>query len=91
MYKSDEAIANEFNGMNIINVKVNASNCSGIIEVNFPNGGEHCGGGTDYVCDNWIKYDNGKIAFSYWYPEQVYFKLVNVIENALYDFGRNSI
>lgn len=82
-YKSDEDIENEFKNFNIRKIEVKPSGNSGWIEIEFPEGEEHVGGGTDEVVDHWIKYDNGKIAFDNWYPENVYKKLVLAIENEL--------
>jgi len=82
-YKSDADIAAEFKGMDIKKIEVKPSGDSGYIEVAFPEGGEHVGGGTDYVVDHWIKYDSGKIAFDNWYPDDVYHNLVAAIEDKL--------
>lgn len=91
-YKSDADIAGEFANMKILGVEVTPSRdadvewVSGYIEVEFPEGGEHVGGGTDYVNDRWIKYDKnkpGKIAFDNWYPEDVYNQLAAAVEAEL--------
>ena len=78
-YKNDTDIENEFSNMEIKNITINKSGISGFIEIDFPCFGEHVGGGCENVVDNWIKYDDGKIAFNNWYPEKVYFKLVDAI------------
>ena len=83
MYKSDKAIAQEFDNFKIENIN-KTGECSGWIEISFPNGQEHVGG-TDYVCDHWIKYPhNSKIAFDNWYPDKVYFALCNAINEKFY-------
>jgi len=83
-YKSDTDIEKEFNNMNVIKIKVKPSMKSGWIEIKFPNANESVGGGTDFVCDHWIKYEhNGKIAFENWYPEKVYFMLCSYINDAI--------
>ena len=83
MYKTDEEIAKEFNNYKVLDITINKSGCSGSIEIEFPNAEEHVGGGSNYVCDSWIKYDSGKIAFDHWYTEQVYMDLVNKINKVL--------
>lgn len=80
-YKSDKEIEDEFKDFKI--VKIEGRGSSGWIEIQFPYGREHVGGGTDEVVDHWIKYPNGKIAFDNWYPEDVYKKLVAAIEKHL--------
>ena len=87
MYKTDKEIAQEFKGFKIVNITVNKSLFSGSIEIDFPNAEEHVGGGTDSVCDSWIKYDSGKIAFDHWYTDEVYFALVNAINNKLDNYN----
>jgi len=83
-YKSDEDIASEFSGMQINNIDIGKSGYSGWIELFFPEGEEHVGGGANEVTDRWIKYPhNGKIAFENWYPENIYNELVAAIENKL--------
>ena len=82
-YKSDDAIADEFKDMKIVKIEVKPSGFSGFIELEFPNAGEHVGGGTDSVSDSWIKYDSGKIAFDNWYPENIYLQLVKAINDKL--------
>ena len=83
-YKSDDDIAAEFNGMNITNIEVNPSGNSGWVEIEFPEGEEHVGGGTTSVVDHWIKYKhNGKVALENWYPEETYFEIVRQIEDKL--------
>ena len=84
-YKSDADIASEFSNMQINNIEVGKSGSSGWIELSFPEGGEHVGGGANEVTDNWIKYDNGKIAFNNWYPSEISSQLVQAIENKLED------
>ena len=71
--------------MQINNIEVGKSGSSGWIELSFPEGGEHVGGGANEVTDNWIKYDNGKIAFNNWYPSEISSQLVQAIENKLED------
>lgn len=87
-YKSDEDIAKEFSGMQIINIEVRPSGSSGWIELSFPDAGEHVGGGANEVTDSWIKYNhNGKIAFDNWYPPEIYQQLVSAIEDELQGHG----
>lgn len=83
-YKSDSDIEQEFSDFKIVKIEVKASKISGLIEIDFPNAGESVGGGTNCVCDSWIKYPhNGKIAFNNWYPEKVYLQLVEAINKKL--------
>jgi len=51
LYKSDDDIAKEFESFKILSIEIK-SNCSGWIEIDFPNGEESVGGGTDCVIDN---------------------------------------
>jgi len=73
-YTSDEDIASEFEGFKI--VKIEPKGLGGWINLEFPAGGEHVGGGTDELTDHYIIYDDGKIAFDNWYPDEVYNELV---------------
>jgi len=83
-YKSDSDIEAEFEGMKITNIEVNPGGISGWIEIEFPEGEEHVGGGTTEVVDHWIKYPhNGKVALENWYPEKTYFEIVRQIEKKL--------
>lgn len=83
IYKSDNDIEKEFDNFKILSIEYK-SGCSGWIEIDFPNGGESVGGGTNYIVDNWIKYPhNGKIAFNNWYPDKIYFILCNAINKKL--------
>jgi len=83
LYKSDDDIIKEFDGFKILSIEKNGS-CSGYIDIDFPNGQEHVGGGTNYVIDSWIKYPhNNKIAFNNWYPDKVYYALCNAINKKL--------
>ena len=83
MYKSDQEIAEEFKNHKVLDITVNKSGFSGSIEIEFPNAEEHVGGGTSYVCDSWVQYDSGKIAFDHWYTDEVYMDLINKINNKL--------
>ena len=84
MYKTDKEIEQEFNNFKIIKITKHF-NCSGWIEVSFPNGKEHVGGGTNFISDNWIKYShNNKIAFNNWYPDYVYYALCDAINKKWY-------
>lgn len=78
MYKSDEDIKKEFNDFTIQDIDFK-SDSSGWITIEFPEAGEHVGGGTDEVVDKFIIYDNGKIAFENWYPDDVYHALVDAL------------
>lgn len=75
-YKSDEDIEAEFKDMKITELDPNKKK----IVVEFPEGGEHVGGGTTEVCDYWVEYKDGKIVFDNWYPEKVYDALVKAIK-----------
>ena len=76
-YKSDEDIEAEFSNYKILSLEVAPSKSGkgyiGSIEVDFPEAGESVGGGTNYVYDNFIVYDNNgdRIAFDNWYPDEV--------------------
>jgi len=82
-YKSDEDIASEFSSMIIQEIQVKPSLSSGWIQLSFPKGGEHVGGGTTEVIDHWIKYDNGTIAFENWYPTNISNQLIQSIEQKI--------
>jgi len=83
MYKSDKDITKEFDNFRIVSIEVRASGQSGYIELEFPEAEDSVGGGTNYVVDQWIQYDSKKIAFDNWYPDKVYFALVNAIKNRI--------
>lgn len=78
-YKTDEEIEKEFKDYEIKSLEFRDSKDSGFIEIYFPEAGESVGGGTEYVVDNFIIYDTGKIAFDNWYPENIYLELVDYI------------
>jgi len=82
-YKSDEDIASEFSGMVINEIQVKPSLSSGWIQLSFPEGGEHVGGGSSEVTDHWVKYDNGQIAFDNWYPTEISNQLIKAIEQEI--------
>ena len=83
-YKSDEDIEKEFDDFKITDITVKPSGKSGSIDIEFPNAEEHVAGGNEEVSDSWIKYEhNGRIAFDNWYPEKVYKKLVEAIEEKI--------
>ena len=82
-YKSDENIESEFSNMIIQEVQVGPSLSSGWIQLSFPEGKEHVGGGATEITDRWIKYDNNKIAFDNWYPTNIYNQLVIAIEHKI--------
>jgi hypothetical protein len=86
-YKSDEAIAAEFQGAVIEKITTNPllgnGSISGNIEVNFPEAGEHVGGGAEEISDSFIFYNfsefvedpdlapsEASIAFDNWYPSE---------------------
>ena len=87
-YKTDEAIAEEFQNFTIDAIEYNRHangelKSSGHITITWPHAGEHVGGGImegDTTTDSFIIYDhNGKIAFDNWYPEGVYLTLCDMI------------
>lgn len=81
MYKTDTDIATEFNNFTILGM-TSYSDCSGRINVEFPEGGDHVGGGTTEVNTGYIIYDSGKIAFDDWFPDNVYHALcAYIVEN----------
>lgn len=80
-YKTDEEIASQFEGYKIRHIEFNPSGTSGVLEIEFPNAGESVAGGTDYVVEDFIIYDTGKVAFDNWYPEKTYLELVDYIKN----------
>ena len=77
-YKSDAAIAAEFDGFTILGI-TSFGDSSGRINIEFPNADEHVGGGTNQVNTGYIIYDNGVIAFDDWFPEDVYHTLCKYI------------
>jgi hypothetical protein len=88
-YKSDEAIASEFDGFSIAKIEhgdipAGREYRAGHIYIVFPNGGEHVGGGTTEVCDAYIDYngDGSRIAFDNWYPEVVYEELCKTVRES---------
>lgn len=80
MYKTDSDIEKEFENFTITSITFKNRDY-GYIEIEFPNAEESVGGGTDSVCDSFIIYDSGKIAFNNWYPDYVYNTLVNYIRS----------
>jgi hypothetical protein len=88
-YKSDNAIAAEFDGFKIISIeKTNRGDyATGYITIEWPNGDESVGGGIEEggtTIDSFIDYDNNgaRIAFDSWYPENVYKQLCAAINKA---------
>jgi len=79
MYKSDKDIEKEFEDFEILDIDF-ATDSSGWIEIKFPNAEEHVGGGADEIVDRFIIYNNGKIAFENWYPDDIYNQLVKAIQ-----------
>jgi len=77
-YKTDSDIEKEFDDCEIINL-IFFSDSAGTIELKFPEGGEHVGGGCVELCDNFTIYRSGKIAFTNWYPEKIYKKLSSAV------------
>jgi len=54
---------------------------SGYIDMEFPEGGEHVGGGASSVSDSWMRYGHtGKIALDNWYPDEVRVKIDAAIQ-----------
>ena len=82
MYKNDKDIAKEFEGLKITRVEL-ATKCSGYITVEFPNGEDHVGGGATEVFDHFINYNDGRVAFDNWYPDNVYDKLVVAVNKII--------
>lgn len=89
-YKTDKAIANEFQNFTVDAIEYNRYTSGeltggGYITITWPQAGEHVGGGIeegDTTTDSFIKYShNGRIAFNSWYPESVYNALCTAIEN----------
>jgi len=80
-FKTDEEIADQFEGYKIRNFDLNPSGISGRIEIEFPNAGESVAGGTDYVVENFIQYKDGRIAFDNWYPQKIYLELAEYVKN----------
>lgn len=80
-YKSDADIAKEFEGFKIQSFEFkNGDKDSGWIVLEFPNPGESVGGGQEEgtsaeVSTGFIVYQNGKVAFDDWFPENVYNEL----------------
>jgi len=79
-YKSDKRIGHEFRNMKINEIKF-TGNRSGFIDIYFPHGGESVAGGAKNVCDNFIIYYTGVVAFSYWYPNDIYWQLSMAVRN----------
>jgi len=91
--KSDEAIAQEFTDFTITSLEWDAKpgSHSGWIHLEFPNAGDHVGGGAIDICDRFIFYNKKEwlvdregvspsIAFTNWFPEEpVYRALVQAI------------
>jgi len=84
MFKSDQEILEEFSGFSIIDIDMRGG--GGFVELSFPNGGESVGGGLEdggEVSDHFIIYDDGRIAFNNWYPDEVYDAIVSAIRSRL--------
>jgi len=79
-HKSDKQIESEFRNMKINEIKFTGDR-SGVIDIYFPYGGESVAGGTKNVCDNFIIYYTGVVAFSYWYPNDIYWQLSMAVKN----------
>ncbi len=77
-YMSDEDIENSYEGYKITEFNLNPKRensevRSGFLEIVFPN--------NEDKFDRWIMYSkDGKIAFDHWYPEKMYFELVDYIK-----------
>lgn len=72
-YLTDEEIEQSYENFTIRETKF-YSKTSGFLDIVFPQ--------RESVCDNFIIYENGKIAFDNWYPERVYFALCTHIRNS---------
>ena len=84
--KSDKDIAAEFANyiINESEFKINPSEKSGVIVIDFPEAGESvAGGGVNEVVDYWTLEPSGNIGFTHWYPENVYNELSSYIEDKL--------
>jgi hypothetical protein len=73
-YLSDEEIESGYKDFKIREFKM-WSDAEGMLDIEFPNG-------EDKV-DNFIIYEDGRIAFDHWYPSEIYSQLVDYINNQL--------
>lgn len=86
-YLSDEQINAQYKGFKIVGFTYNHNPqfhyYSGVIEIKFPNA-EH-EDFDDYKCDNFIVYDDDctRIAFDYWYPDEVRESLANYVREQI--------
>ena len=54
------------------------SSISGGIQIEFPY--------RESRYDNFIQYDNGRIAFDLWYPSETYLKLVEIAQSMILEY-----
>lgn len=73
-YLSDEEISDSYSNYTIETITIDSED-SGSISIQFPYGEDKY--------DNWIKYDNGRIAFDHWYPDWLYLELCEFINQRL--------
>lgn len=79
-YKSDEQIQKEFEDYKILKLKFTSKERDfGYFDLSFPNASEHVAGGNDEVRDGFIVYDDGRVAFDNWYPENIYNELKSAV------------
>lgn len=87
MYLSDEQIAAQYADFKVVGFKydhcIYSEGFSGTIEIEFPKADHE--DFDNYKCDNFIVYDNEckRIAFDYWYPEEVYYNLCAYIRKQI--------
>lgn len=78
-YMSDADIEKSYDNFKINSFELTPGKSSGYIEIDFPN--------REGIVDNFIVYDTGKVAFENWYPDKVYFKLVEYIYKNIQDIN----
>ena len=77
-YMSDEDIAKQYSDFEVINIDRRPSGQSGWIEISFPNADD-----IDFdssMITGFIIYDNGKVAFDDWFPNEVAEKLAKIVK-----------
>lgn len=84
MYKSDIDIEKEFSGFIIKKIEWRENQGGGWVDIFFPIGGEHVGGGVfEGECTTgFTVYSDGGIAFDHWFPESIYKNICDAIKKA---------
>lgn len=74
-YLSDAEISASYDDFEVTEVQLWDNRTSGGMQVELPHG--------ESRWDNFIRYDDGRIAFEHWYPEPVYMALADIATAAI--------